>query len=83
MWSAKETNNFFILQNLTTCFGPYGPSSSDNYRNGIQYVLFFKIFIIPHYIHYIHDYEAIYCLLIYIYTILMKFKIYNFLHKIT
>jgi hypothetical protein len=40
MWSANATNNFFILQNLTTCFGPYGPSSGDNYRNDIQYVLF-------------------------------------------
>jgi hypothetical protein len=38
MWSAKATNNFFIPQNLTTCFGPYGPSSSDNYRKDIQYV---------------------------------------------
>jgi hypothetical protein len=28
-----------FLKNLTTCFGPYGPSSSDNFRNGIQYVL--------------------------------------------
>jgi hypothetical protein len=34
------TNFFFIPQNLTTCFGPYGPSSGDNYRNDIQYVLF-------------------------------------------
>jgi hypothetical protein len=40
VWSANATNNFFILQNLTTCFGPYGPSSGDNYRNDIQYVLF-------------------------------------------
>jgi hypothetical protein len=38
MWSTNATNNFFILQNLTTCFGPYGPSSGDNYRNDIQYV---------------------------------------------
>jgi hypothetical protein len=37
MWSANETNNFVILQNLTTYFGPYGPSSGDNYRNDIQY----------------------------------------------
>jgi hypothetical protein len=40
MWSANATNNFFIPQNLTTYFGPYGPSSGDNYRNGIQFVLF-------------------------------------------
>jgi hypothetical protein len=40
MWSANATNNFVILQNLTTCFGPYGPSSGDNYRNDIQCVLF-------------------------------------------
>jgi hypothetical protein len=40
MWSTNTTNNFFILQNLTTCFGPYGPSSGDNYHNDIQYVLF-------------------------------------------
>jgi hypothetical protein len=40
MWSANATNNFFIPQNLTRCFGPYGPSSSDSYRNDIQYVLF-------------------------------------------
>jgi hypothetical protein len=39
MWSANATNNFFILQNLTTCFGPHGPSSGDNYLNDIQYVL--------------------------------------------
>jgi hypothetical protein len=83
MWSANATNNFFILQNLTTCFGPYGPSSGDNYRNDIQYVLFFNILILPQYIHYFHDYEAIYCFLIYIYTILRRFKVYNFLHKIT
>jgi hypothetical protein len=38
MWSANATN-FFIPQNLTTCFGPYGPSSGDNYRTDIQYVL--------------------------------------------
>jgi hypothetical protein len=60
MWSANATNNFFILQNLITYFGPYGPSSGDNYRNDIQYVLFSKIPILPQYIHYIHDYEAIY-----------------------
>jgi hypothetical protein len=39
MWSANATNNF-IPQNLTTCFGPYGPSSRDNYRNDVQYMLF-------------------------------------------
>jgi hypothetical protein len=27
MRSANATSNFFILQNLTTCFGPFGPSS--------------------------------------------------------
>jgi hypothetical protein len=77
MWSANATNNFFILQNLTTCFCPYGLSSGDNYRNYIQYVLFLMIFILLQYIHYIHDYEAIYCFLIYIYTVLRKFKIYS------
>jgi hypothetical protein len=41
MWSENATNNFFILQNLTTCFGSYGPSSCDNYRNDIKYVLYF------------------------------------------
>jgi hypothetical protein len=40
MWSANATNNFFILQNFTKCFGLYGQSSGDNYRNDIQYVLF-------------------------------------------
>jgi hypothetical protein len=40
MWSSNATNNFFILQNLTTYFGLYGPSSGDNYLNDIQYVLF-------------------------------------------
>jgi hypothetical protein len=39
----RKCNNLFILQNLATCFGPYGPSSGDNYRNDIQYVLFLKI----------------------------------------
>jgi hypothetical protein len=52
MWSANATNSSFILQNLTTCFAPYGPSSSDNYRNDIQYVLFSKILILLQYIHY-------------------------------
>jgi hypothetical protein len=70
MWSAKATNNFFILQNLTTCLGPYGPSSGDNYRNDIQYVLFFKILILLQYIHYIQDYEAYLLLLnLYLYSI--------------
>jgi hypothetical protein len=46
MWSANATNNFFIHQNLTTCFGPYGPSSGDNYRNDLQYVLFLKNLIL-------------------------------------
>jgi hypothetical protein len=77
MWSVNATNNFFILQNLTTCFGPYGPSSRDN-RNDIQYMLFSKILILPQYIHYFRDYESIYCFLIYIYTILRKFKITTF-----
>jgi hypothetical protein len=69
MWSANATNNFFILQNLTTCFGPYGPSSSDNYRNDIQYVLFSKILILLQYIYYIHDYEA--------YLLLLNLYLYN------
>jgi hypothetical protein len=30
IWSAIATNNFFIIQILTTCFGPYGPSSGEN-----------------------------------------------------
>jgi hypothetical protein len=70
MWSANAINNFFILQNLTTGFGPYGPSSGDNYRNDIQYVLFLKILIILQYIHYIHEYEAYLVLLnLYLYSI--------------
>jgi hypothetical protein len=62
-------------------FRPLRPSSGDNYRNDIQYVLLLKNLILLQYIHYFHGYEAIYCFLIYIYTILRKFKIYNFLHK--
>jgi hypothetical protein len=58
MWSANATNIFFIPQNLTTCFGPYGPYSGDNYRNDIQYVLFSKMLILLQYIHYNYDYEA-------------------------
>jgi hypothetical protein len=69
MWSANATNNFFILQNFTTCFGPHGPSSGDNYRNDIQYVLFLKILILLQYIHYIHDYEA--------YLLLLNLYLYN------
>jgi hypothetical protein len=69
MWSANATNNFFILQNLTTCFDPYGPSSGDNYRNDIQYVLFLKILILLQHIHYIHDYEA--------YLLLLNLYLYN------
>jgi hypothetical protein len=30
IWSAIATNNLFFAQNLTTCFGPYGPSSGEN-----------------------------------------------------
>jgi hypothetical protein len=66
MWSANATNNFFILPNLTACFGPYGPSSGDNYRNDIQYVLFLKIPILLQYIHHFHDYE-VYLLLLNLY----------------
>jgi hypothetical protein len=45
MWSANATN-FFILQNHTTYFGLYGPSSGDNYRNDIQYVFVSQILIL-------------------------------------
>jgi hypothetical protein len=58
-------------------FRPLRAIFGDNYRNDIQYVLFSKILILLQYIHYFHDYEAIYCFLIYIYAILRKFKIYN------
>jgi hypothetical protein len=69
MWSANATSNFFILQNLTTCFGPYGPSSGDNYRNDIQYVLFSKILTLLQYIHCIYDCEA--------YLLLLNLYLYN------
>jgi hypothetical protein len=69
MWSANATNNFFILQNLTTCFGPYGPSSSDT---------FLKILTLLQHIHNFYKCEAIYCFLICMYTMLRKFKIHNF-----
>jgi hypothetical protein len=49
MWSANATNNFFILQNLATCFGPYGPSSGDKYRNYIHdyeaYLLLLNLYL--------------------------------------
>jgi hypothetical protein len=72
MWSANATNNFFIPQNLTTCFGPYGPSSGDNFCNDIQYVLFrsFSFFCNTSVIF--MTMRLIYCFLIYIYTILKK-----------
>jgi hypothetical protein len=69
MWSANTANNFFIPQNLTTCSGLYGPSSGDNYRNDIQYVLFLKILILLQYIHYIHGYGA--------YLLLLNLYLYN------
>jgi hypothetical protein len=81
MWSANATNNFFILQNLTTCFDPYRPSSGDNYRNDIQYVLFRRFSLYCNTSIIFMAMRLIYCFLIYIYTILRKFKIYNFLHK--
>jgi hypothetical protein len=81
MWSANATNNFFILQNLTTCFGPYGPFSGDNYRNDIQYVLFRRFSFYCNTSTIFMTMRLIYCFLIYIYTILRKFKIYHFLHK--
>jgi hypothetical protein len=56
MWSANATNNFFIPQNLATYFGPYGPSSGDNYRNGAIRVVS-NILILLQYIHYIHNYN--------------------------
>jgi hypothetical protein len=44
---------------------------SASYRNYIQYVLFLKILILPQYINYFHNCAAIYCFLIYIYTVLL------------
>jgi hypothetical protein len=73
MWSANANNNFFILQNLSTCFGPYGPSSSDNYRNDIQYVLFRRISFYCNTSIIFMTMMLIYCFLIYIYTILRQF----------
>jgi hypothetical protein len=66
MWSANTTNKFFILLNLTTCIGPYGPSSGDNYRNDIQYVLFrrFSFYCNPSIIF--MTLRLIYCFLIYL-----------------
>jgi hypothetical protein len=73
MWSANATNNFFILQNLTTYFGPYGPSSGDNYRNDIQYVLFRRFSFYCNTSIIFMAMKLIYCVLINIYTILRKF----------
>jgi hypothetical protein len=75
MWSANATNNYFILQNLTTCFGSYGPSSSDNYRKDIQYVLFRRFSFYCNTSIIFMTMRLIYCFLIYIYTILRKFNI--------
>jgi hypothetical protein len=70
MWSANATNNFFILQNLTTCFGPYGPSAGDNYRNDIQYLFFRRFSIYFNESIIIHDYAAYLLLLnLYLYDI--------------
>jgi hypothetical protein len=73
MWSANGNNDFFILQNLTTCFDPYGPSSGDNYRNDIQYVLFRRFSFYCNTSIIFRTMRLIYCFLIYIYTILRKF----------
>jgi hypothetical protein len=77
MWSANLTNNFFIIQNLTTCFGPYEPSSGDNYRNDIRVLS--KILILLQYIHYIHDYEA-YLLLLNLYLYNIQYNHYDSYH---
>jgi hypothetical protein len=74
MCSSNATNYFFIPQNLTTCFGPYGPpSSSDKYRNDIQYVLFRRFSFHCNTSIIFMTMRLIYCFLIYIYTVLRKF----------
>jgi hypothetical protein len=72
MWSENATNNFFILQNLTTCFGPYGPSSGDNFCNDIQYVLFRRVSFYCNTSIVFRTMRLIYCFLIYIYTICLE-----------
>jgi hypothetical protein len=61
-----------LFQNLTTCFGPYGPSSGDIFEDSHSTAT----------IHHLYKCEAIYCFLICMYTMLRKFKIHNFLHRI-
>jgi hypothetical protein len=53
----------------------------DNYHNDIQYVLFRRFSFYCNTSIIFMAMRLIYCFLIYIYTILRKFKIYNFLHK--
>jgi hypothetical protein len=45
-----------LFRNLTTCFGPYRPSSCD---------IFLKILTLLPHIHHFYKYEVIYCFLIY------------------
>jgi hypothetical protein len=72
MWSANTTNNLFTLQNLTTCFGPYGHLQVITIVMTFNTCVVSKILILLQYIHCIHDYEA-YLLLLNLYTILRKF----------
>jgi hypothetical protein len=69
IWSATATNNFFILQILTTCFGPYGPSSCDTYQHQISYSCEGHHTITLH--HYFHDYVA--------YLLLFKLTVFHIL----
>jgi hypothetical protein len=65
----------YSSKKFTTCFGPYGPSSGDIFEDFLLYcdtsIIFTSVRL------------SIYCFLIYMYTMLRKYKIHNFLHRIT
>jgi hypothetical protein len=74
--SIKYRNN--LRTQLLYCskphymFRPYGPSSGDNYRNDIQYMLFRRFSFYCNTSIIFMAMRLIYCFLIYIYTVLRK-----------
>jgi hypothetical protein len=70
IWSAIAANNFFILQVLTTCFGPYGPSSGENVSTS-NFVFLRRPSHYNQFIHCFHDYVA--------YLLLLKLTVFYIL----
>jgi hypothetical protein len=66
---TQLTTSLFLKTSLHVS-APYGPSSGDNYRNDIQYVLFRRFSFYCNTSIIFMAMRLIYCFLIYIYTIL-------------